>query len=153
MCESTEREYRKGALSGKTLLEFVFVRVTCDVTEKIRKKYRSKNKESEVLFCVSSSPKRSKKEVFWCLSPLVGKHFVIWKLNSGAFNKSFSRGVPTVKVVRQATSFPQRTKNTHTLHTYSQSESTFSLTISSSRERESEREREICDARARAERE
>ena len=89
MCESTEREYRKGALSGKTLLEFVFVRVTCDVTEKIRKKYRSKNKESEVLFCVSSSPKRSKKEVFWCLSPLVGKHFVIWKLNSGALKRVF----------------------------------------------------------------
>ena len=113
MCESTEREHRKGALSGKTLLEFVFVRVTCDVTEKIRKKYRSKNKESEVLFCVSSSPKRSKKEVFWCLSPLVGKHFVIWKLNSGAFNKSFSRGVPTVKGVRKPLLFPN-VKNTHT---------------------------------------
>ena len=113
MCESTEREHRKGALSGKTLLEFVFVRVTCDVTEKIRKKYRSKNKESEVLFCVSSSPKRRKKEVFWCLSPLVGKHFVIWKLNSGAFNKSFSRGVPTVKGVRKPLLFPN-VKNTHT---------------------------------------
>ena len=113
MCESTEREHRKGALSGKTLLEFVFVRVTCDVTEKIRKKkYRSKNKESEVLFCVSSSPKRRKKEVFWCLSPLVGKHFVIWKLNSGAL-KSFSRGVPTVKGVRKPLLFPN-VKNTHT---------------------------------------
>ena len=122
------------------------------MTEKIRKKYRSKNKESEVLFCVSSSPKRSKKEVFWCLSPLVGKHFVIWKLNSGAL-KSFSRGVPTVKVVRKPLLFPNVQRIPHTLHTYSQSESTFSLTISSSRERESEREREICDARARAERE
>ena len=48
MCESTEREHRKGALSGKTLLEFVvFVRVTCDVTEKIRKKKYRSNKESE----------------------------------------------------------------------------------------------------------
>ena len=113
MCESTEREYRKGALSGKTLLEFVFVRVTCDVTEKIRKKKYRSNKESEVLFCVSSSPKRSKKEVFWCLSPLVGKHFVIWKLNSGAL-KSFSRGVPTVKVVRKPLLFP----NVQRIHTH-----------------------------------
>jgi hypothetical protein len=48
MCESTEREHRKGALSGKTLLEFVVVvRVTCDVTEKIRKKKYRSNKESE----------------------------------------------------------------------------------------------------------
>ena len=114
MCESTEREHRKGALSGKTLLEFVFVRVTCDVTEKIRKKKYRSNKESE-MFCVSSSPKRSKKEVFWCLSPLVGKHFVIWKLNSGAFNKSFSRGVPTVKGVIQPLLFPNEYKEyTHT---------------------------------------
>ena len=93
--------------------------------------------------------------MFWCLSPLVGKHFVIWKLNSGAFNKSFSRGVPTVKGVIQPLLFPNVQRiHTH-VHTYSQSESTFSLTISSSRERESERvrEREICDARARAERE
>ena len=59
MCESTEREYRKGALSGKTLLEFVFVRVTCDVTEKIRKKYRSKNKESEsFVLCVVVAKKK-----------------------------------------------------------------------------------------------
>ena len=113
MCESTEREHRKGALSGKTLLEFVFVRVTCDVTEKIRKKYRSKNKESEVLFRVSSSPKRSKKEVFWCLSPLVGKHFVLRELNSGAL-KSFSRGVPTVKGVIQPLLFP----NVQRIHTH-----------------------------------
>jgi hypothetical protein len=48
VCESTEREHRKGALSGKTLLEFVVVvRVTCDVTEKIRKKKYRSNKESE----------------------------------------------------------------------------------------------------------
>jgi hypothetical protein len=67
MCESTEREHRKGALSGKTLLEFVFVRVTCDVTEKIRKKYRS-NKESE-MFCVSSSPKRRKRNVLVSVPP------------------------------------------------------------------------------------
>lgn len=63
MCESTEREYRKGALSGKTLLEFVFVRVTCDVTEKIRKKkYRFSNKESEsfVLRVVVAKKKEKK---------------------------------------------------------------------------------------------
>ena len=82
VCESTEREYRKGALSGKTLLEFVFVRVQCDVTEKIRKKYRS-NKERKVLFCVSLSPKRSKRSV-WCLSPLIGKHFVL-RVTFGCF--------------------------------------------------------------------
>ena len=79
--------------------------------------------------------------------------FVLRELNSGAFNKSFSRGVPTVKGVIQPLLFPNVQRiHTH-VHTYSQSESTFSLTISSSRERESEREREICDARARAERE
>jgi hypothetical protein len=85
MCESTEREHRKGALSGKTLLEFVvFVRVTCDVTEKIRKKkYRFSNKESESFVlrvvvakkkekkCLVSVPPRRKTfrhlEVkFWC---------------------------------------------------------------------------------------
>ena len=64
VCESTEREYRKGALSGKTLLEFVvFVRVTCDVTEKIRKKkYRFSNKESEsfVLRVVVAKKKEKK---------------------------------------------------------------------------------------------
>ena len=81
MCESTEREYRKGALSGKTLLEFVFVRVQCDVTEKIRKKYRS-NKERKVLFCVSLSPKRSKRSV-WCLSP--SSENISSELNLGAF--------------------------------------------------------------------
>lgn len=68
MCESTEREHRKGALSGKTLLEFVFVRVTCDVTEKIRKKKYRSNKESE-MFCVSSSPKRRKRNVLVSVPP------------------------------------------------------------------------------------
>jgi hypothetical protein len=62
MCESTEREHRKGALSGKTLLEFVFVRVTCDVTEKIRKKKYRSNKESEsfVLRVVVAKKKEKK---------------------------------------------------------------------------------------------
>ena len=49
MCERAQRESTKGELSGKTLLEFVgVVRVKCDVTEKIRKKYRS-NKREHVL--------------------------------------------------------------------------------------------------------
>ena len=59
MCESTEREYRKGALSGKTLLEFVFVRVTCDVTEKIRKKkYRSNKRERSFVLCFVVAEKK-----------------------------------------------------------------------------------------------
>ena len=57
MCESTEREHRKGALSGKTLLEFVFVRVTCDVTEKIRKKISFKQRERNVLRVVVAKKK------------------------------------------------------------------------------------------------
>ena len=55
-----ERE-TKGALSGKTLLEFVFVRVTCDVTEKIRKKKYRSNKESEsFVLCVVVAKKEKK---------------------------------------------------------------------------------------------
>ena len=72
MCESTEREHRKGALSGKTLLEFVVVvRGTCDVTEKIRKKkYRFSNKErAKVLFCVSRRRQKEGKEMFFGVCP------------------------------------------------------------------------------------
>ena len=57
-----QRESTKGALSGKTLLEFVFVRVTCDVTEKIRKKKYRSNKESEsFVLCVVVAKKKEKK--------------------------------------------------------------------------------------------
>ena len=62
--------------------------------------------------------------MFWCLSPLVGKHFVIWKLNSGAFNKSFSRGVPTVKGVIQPLLFPYK-EYTHTTYLLTEREYLF----------------------------
>jgi len=41
------------------LLEFVFVRVTCDVTEKIRKKkYRSNKRERSFVLCVVVAKKK-----------------------------------------------------------------------------------------------
>ena len=54
VCVRAQRESTKGELSGKTLLEFVgVVRVKCDVTEKIRKKYRSNKREQRFVCFVS----------------------------------------------------------------------------------------------------
>ena len=87
MCESTEREHRKGALSGKTLLEFVvFVRVTCDVTEKIRKKkYRFSNKESESFVLRVVVAKKKEKKCLVSVPPRVGKHFCHLEVKFGCF--------------------------------------------------------------------
>ena len=92
MCESTEREHRKGALSGKTLLEFVFVRVTCDVTEKIRKKkYRSKNKESEsFVLRVVVAKKKEKRSVLVSVPPR-RKTFCHLEVKFGCFEEFFER--------------------------------------------------------------
>ena len=87
-----QRESTKGALSGKTLLEFVFVRVTCDVTEKIRKKkYRSKNKESEMFcFACHRRQKEVKKKCFGVCPPS-SENISSSELKFGCFEEFFER--------------------------------------------------------------
>ncbi len=91
MCVSTEREYRKGALSGKTLLEFVFVRVTCDVTEKIRKKisFKKQRERSFVLRFVVAK-KEGKKKCFGVCPPS-SENISSSELKFGCFEEFFER--------------------------------------------------------------